>query len=494
MPAFNRLNVDQDQRSARTSMLPPRIKSVVIYAVLLILIVSGFFIRIDNYRKSKTRTIDELVYYHLGAQLKDHFPAYHARNFARLLLEIRPNFAPLPQYFTQPLFKHPPLFAAFVSLALRIFGEHYYSAAYVSVFFGVMMILLTYWVGEFVFDECVGLSAAFFVWLDPVNIIASQKIWMDTTLSFFMLLAVYCFLRGIRDQNLFAYAGFGLAAGCALLTKYAGILTLLSAGFYLAFLNRKSVRPREALLCFGLPFLLFTPWLIWNGSVYGTGVLAQMFNVHSLSKMTLRSVSIVSFLSGSLVIIALGWFLKAKFFTWKIPVASILAQRQKEIKLAALGFFLLFFGMKFFPVLGVAYQPETYWQPGRFAGEPAYFYLKRLPEFSLLYLVSFCALFFSFEGEQKQGAVILKFFSAVILIFFTIWQNYQLRYILAATPLLLILAAALWLKIVNNVCREPHLTRKRLGVIMISLVSAYVIFKTYYVNMAVSFPNDMCYF
>ncbi|MFA5261099.1 MAG: glycosyltransferase family 39 protein [Candidatus Omnitrophota bacterium] len=475
-------------------MMSARTKSFVIYAVLLILVISGFYIRINNYRKSATRTIDELVFYHLGAQLKNHFPSYHTRDFARLLLEIRPHFAPLPKYFTQPLFKHPPLFPAFISLSLRILGEHYYSAAFVAAFFGVLMILLTYWIGELVFDECVGLAAAFLVWLDPINIISSQKIWMDTTVGFFMLLAVFFFLRGMKYQDSFSYAGFGLASGCALLTKYTGILTLLSAGLYFALFNKKFFRQRCALSCFGLPLLLLAPWMIWNACVYGRMLFNQILDIHNLSTMTVRSVSVGTFLLGIICLGTIGLFVERKPFSWVFSLAAKWAQRHGPIKRVVLGLFLIVFGVKFFSVLGPNYRPATYWEPGHFAEESRLFYIKRLPEFSLFYLVSFLALFSGFRDGHKHGPLILKLFSGMILVFFSLWKNYQTRYILAATPLLLILGAALWLKIIKDVCQYPGLKQKWVGVITTSLVSVYILFKIFYVNMVVSFPNDMCYF
>ena len=475
-------------------MMSARTKPLFIYAVLLLLIISGFFIRIDNYRKSNTRTIDELVFYHLGAQLKNHFPDYHTRNFARLLLEIRPHFAPLPKYFTQPLFKHPPLFSVFISLALRIFGEHYYSAAFVAAFFGVLLVLLTYWIGTFVFDECVGLAAAFLVWLDPINIMTSQKIWMDTTVTFFMLLAVLFFLRGNKYQDPRSYIGFGLAAGCALLTKYTGILTLLSAGLYFALFNKKIFRQRSAFYSFGLPFMLLAPWIFWNYSVFGSAFFNQILDVHNLSTMTSRSVSIGFFLVGILFLVTVGLLAENKRFSSRIPFVSIWVQKQREIKQAAMGLCLLVWGVNFFPVLGMSYQPETYWEPGRFSGESLFFYIKRLPEFSLFYILAFFALFSSFEEEHKQGAGVLKLFSGTILIFFSLWKNYQTRYILASTPLLLILGAALWLKIIRGVWSVPHLNRRWINITALCLLSGYVLFKIFYVNMTVSFPNDMCYF
>jgi len=46
-------------------------KFIVIYCVIGFLLVTGFYLRMRNYRKSTSRTIDELAYYHLGAKLKN---------------------------------------------------------------------------------------------------------------------------------------------------------------------------------------------------------------------------------------------------------------------------------------------------------------------------------------------------------------------------------------------------------------------------------------
>jgi len=474
--------------------MPARVNSWVIYAVLLILVVSGFFIRTNNYRRSTTRTIDELVFYHLGAQLKNHFPAYHTRNFARLLLEIRPHFAPLPKYFTQPLFKHPPFFSACVSLSLRLFGEHYSSAAFVSAFFGVLMIVLTYWIGAFVFDETVGLAAAFLVWLDPVNIITSQKIWMDTTASFFMLLAVFFFLRGIKYQDTLDYAGFGLAAGCALLTKYTGILTLLSAGLYCALFQRKLLRQKAVLLCFAFPLGLLSPWLIWNYGVYGRAFFSQILDLHNLSTITVRSVSVSGFFVGILFLMIAGLMLKGNNIQEKFRGVSPWLQNYKGRKSVVLGLGLIVGGGILFPVFALNYRPATYWDPGHFSGESSFFYLKRLPEFSLFYCVSFLAFFFRLNTRYRKGPLIIKLFSGVILVFFSLWKNYQTRYVLAATPLLLILGAALWVQVIQGALASPHVRLKHMGGLAALLLSAYCLFKIFYVNMTVSFPNDMCYF
>lgn len=473
-------------------MMFARIKPFVVYAVLFFLAFSGFYIRINNYRKSTTRTIDELVFYHLGAQLKNHFPEYHARGFSSLLLEIHPEFAPLPEYLTQPLFKHPPLFSGLISLALRLFGEHYYSAMYVSAFFGVMMIFLVYWIGTLSFDETTGLAAAFLVWLDPVNIISGQKIWMDTTASFFILLAVFFLIRGVKYGAILDYAGFGFASGCAFLTKYTGLLTLLGAGLYFVFFQRKILRRRVALLCFGVPALMAVPWLIWNYQIYGHAFFPRILALHNLATITTRSILTGFFVLGGLLVLFYGGRMKFE----KIPQIRFGARLEgyQTIQWGLLGLLAALFLSRYIDIVSPLHLPETYWQAGRFGGEPWFFYFKRLPEFSLFYLVSYAAFFFDFGQKRRHGAIILKIFSGIILIFFSLWENYQVRYILAATPLLLTLSAALWIHRLQQLMNLRDETKRTQRLILAGLVSGYILIKTFYVNFMVSFPNDMCYF
>ena len=52
-----------------------------------------------------------------------------------------------------------------------------------------------------------------FLWLDPVNIICSQKVWPDTTMSFFTLLSVIFFVLALKRQNGLFFILCGLSVG-----------------------------------------------------------------------------------------------------------------------------------------------------------------------------------------------------------------------------------------------------------------------------------------
>ncbi len=443
-----------------------------------------------NYRKSTSRTIDELVFYHLGAQLKNHFPDYHTIKFSQVLLELRPHFAPLPKYFSQPLFKHPPFFAALVSLSLRIFGEHYYSAAYVSCLFGVLLILLTYWIGALVFDECVGLAAAFLVWMDPVNIISSQKIWMDTTVTFFMTLAVLLFLLGLKDSRGSWFLAFGGSCGLAMLTKYTGVLTVFSAVLFCALYEQRLFKRKSFLLGLILPLGMLLPWVYWNYICYGTRLWVETLGVHGLFKMA----GTHSLVWGFLALAALSFFCALKknvreFFQQRIDWLCT-----KSWQNVIFGIFFLFLLWKLFPALSPAFLPETKWNPGAFSYNGLFFYFIKLSQFSLFYVLGLCTFVAPFEKMRSKNVRLLQCVLLTIMLFFSLWKSYQSRYVLAATPVLLILGAAFWIELIRKVSLIENLGMRRVSLVIVSFMTAYMLLKTYYINLVVSFPNAMVYF
>jgi len=173
-------------------------KKAGIFLMLGLLTISAFFIRLENYKNTTKRSIDEMVYFHMARQMLVDPLDYNTISYGE---DLAARGRSLPQYFFQPLFKHPPLFTYFLVFCLKIFGNSIISAGYVSLFFGSLMIPLAFFIGSQIFGKKVGLLSAFFVWLDPVVIITSQKIWLDTTLAFFIGLSILLYLIGFKKGH-----------------------------------------------------------------------------------------------------------------------------------------------------------------------------------------------------------------------------------------------------------------------------------------------------
>jgi len=145
-----------------------------IFLMLGLLTVSAFFMRLENFKRSDLRSIDEIVYYRMAKQVLDEgLSGYHTIPYGEYLAATGRS---LPDYFSKPLFKHPPLFTFMAVKSMELFGKSLVSAGYVSLIFGVLLIPLTYFLGALLFDRKVGIGSALFMWIEPVSIMTSQKV------------------------------------------------------------------------------------------------------------------------------------------------------------------------------------------------------------------------------------------------------------------------------------------------------------------------------
>jgi len=461
----------------------------------MLMFCSAFYLRVQSYWGSSTRTIDELIYYHLGANLlQQGLPGYHIQKFSELLLNIHPEFAPLPEYMTAPLFKHPPVFPALVALALKLFGESYISALYVSAFFGAMMIVLVYLIGKIFYDETTGVLAAFLTWLDPISIMSSQKIWLDPVLAFFMVAAVCLFAVGLKRSQNKLYILSGIFVGLAVLTKYPGILVFFSIATYAAFFRPELFRNRKFVVSLFIPWLMLVPWGWWCLQVYGVGFVTQQGAAHNFLPRYGRTMSIVvllTLISGASLCAAL----RSAKPSW-IPSFSGLRKYGTIIQIVLGGLMSVVIGRDILLNLNLTHLPYAGWYSAVFQQEAtALFYFKRLTQYSLLYVLAFSSFIFRFEkGPQISFSVLAKITSLFMIAFFMLWGSFQSRYILAALPLFIILGTDTWLKGWLHFNRHPQRAVNIGGRFAFALLGIVILLKCLYINWVLSFPNDMCYF
>ena len=460
---------------------------LITFIILIVLTISAFFIRLDNFKKSRGRTIDEIVYYCLGRQLKYDFPEYHSKEYAYLLMR---QGRELPAYFTAPLFKHPPVVPFLISFSLRFFGDNLTAAGYIPLLFGVLMIPLTYWLGSLLFNYKVGLLSAFFVSIDPVSIICSQKVWMDSPLSFFVLLTIVLFIWGIKSKNnnLFILSGF--VCGLAAATKYPGILAMVSIPLYAYIYRRNLFKDRKFCLGIIMPFIVLVPWFYWNYLIYGSDFFIIHKNIHGHNHLHGKV---------GIILIALGIIYLLHKRIEIIPLKNIFAkikQNNYVKKRIPVWCGCLFFASVFMQIahgLQFTYLPLNTWYPGVFGYEPSTFYFGRLIEFSLIYVFAFLSFFLP-GGKKNEEKALLRISSLVILSFFIAWRNFQCRYILASIPFLIILAVELIVRLYEKTSLVKKFLPRNLSRFGLIMSLYYIFAKTCYINQVLSYPNDLCYF
>jgi 4-amino-4-deoxy-L-arabinose transferase-like glycosyltransferase len=82
-----------------------------------------------------------------------------------------------------------------LALVFSIFGVSMHSAAIPPLFFSLGNIVLTYLIGKLIFNKNVGLLAAFFLSIIPLDVVYSTQLIPSHPVTFFMLSSIYLFLR-----------------------------------------------------------------------------------------------------------------------------------------------------------------------------------------------------------------------------------------------------------------------------------------------------------
>jgi len=459
--------------------------------VLILLMNSAFTIRTENHLASTSWTVDEGVYHQLGLETKINPFYYNTITFADDHQKAHPQAPRLPDYFYQPLFKHPPVFPWFMALSFQIFGETPKAAIVPSALFGSLLILIGYLFGRLFFNEGIGLFTAFALWLDPNNIICSQKIWMETTLSFFTLLTLYFFAYGLKHRRDFFFILSGVASGLAALTKYPGLLGTGIIVAYAFFFEPRLFKNKKFVRGIILPVVLLLPWVMWNFYVFGFNL--WLIELHLTPQRILAAAAIITGFWG------IGFFLRRKTPRQASPDHNPDQQEESTPADRIRHYLLLFYGLLFFLALSpqlhdlffLDHIPFVTWYGGRF--QHPLFYFGRMIEFSGLYIFAFIP-FFLRQDKIPADEIFLRLAVVIFFAFYILWGNFQSRYVLVLPPLLLVLAIKYVADLYERISRSAHDGLRWLGWTALSCLLLFFFLKTSYINFLVSYPNDMCYF
>jgi len=372
------------------------------------------------------------------------------------------------------------------------FGDKLESAYYVSLLFGVLMIPLTYLLANLIYNQRVALFSALLVWLDPVQIMCSQKVWMETTLSFFIIFAIYLFIFGLQKHNENYFILSGIVSGLATLTKYPGFLAIGTIIMYSVLYERQLFRSRKFIIGLLMPMVFMFPWVVWNYKTYGINFLQIQHRLHDdsiffhdLVATTMLAVSIILIY---MVVLRASRVFRTKLTTWKPPRLILM-----WIRVGLLAIFIMIFWENIRRSLQIDFIPFTTWKSGVLAKEPMTFYIGRLLEYSFIYCFSFLSLFVYRERIKTESKIIVLG-ALVILAFYVTWGNYQSRYILAAIPFLLILGVEFLIWIFDWISQNEYIVARLFVKSLMMLAIVFILYKAHYVNTLLSFTNNYCYF
>ncbi|MFX1519288.1 MAG: ArnT family glycosyltransferase [Promethearchaeota archaeon] len=155
---------------------------------------------------------------------------------------------------------HPPLYAYLLFGVHYLFGSSIFAYRMLSVVLGTLTIIVVFYFGKLLYDETIGVFAAFILSILPPHVIMSRLIMMDIILTFFSILALYGWIAGeMKDSRILMIFG-SLSGVCAILTKEPGILIPII--FILWCLLQRKFSLYNALAV--LPaYFVYAIWKIW---------------------------------------------------------------------------------------------------------------------------------------------------------------------------------------------------------------------------------------
>ncbi|MCX6348132.1 MAG: glycosyltransferase family 39 protein [Candidatus Aureabacteria bacterium] len=469
-------------------------QSALVPLLAAILAITVFAVRWHVINQPHQFTFDESLYQELGYQLFSDPSHYSAGGVYEDLLAAGRN---PPLYLRQPLFKHPPFFSYCIASCIVLLGAGLKAAYLPTVLSGALTIWVVFLLGRSIYNWQTGLAAAAMLSIDPIHWACSEKIWAETTQGFLCTLALYLFCRGLSRNHLLIWGG--AIIGLALLTKYTSALTVLILVAFALIFRRDLLRNKYFWMQWLVAAAVFSPWAIWYFNVYGGGggaisiglewkMIGRFF--HNMLRNYQWAIPVL------LIILGLGWFAhdrgrqnKGRVADHRYPPGAFYVPAAFIVLVTVLSLLCPSYMAR---IISPGYIPLIGWERNLFGGEPVWFYFARLPQFSPFYLFAFLGLV-KILSRRKEEAL-LALYCLVILIFHSLWGNYQSRYILMAVPVLLIIASSLlgeWWTQIRRL--SPPRIRRCISAVYV-LVVLYFIAKTLAVALKISLPNNAAYF
>src|SRR3989344_5159426 len=184
---------------------------------------------------------------------------YASKSFTALVETLKKDVHPIGYYLPQ-------------HLLIDHFGTGEISLRILSVFFGVLSILLTYLLARKLFSWKEGLLAAFFMSISYTSILYSQEAKMYSMFAAFFLLSLFSFIKFLEKPSYFNILFFSLSIILLLYTHIIGLalfFRFIMIYLFMFAINArtgftKSFQFRSSSLSFFIPmivFLFYLPWL-----------------------------------------------------------------------------------------------------------------------------------------------------------------------------------------------------------------------------------------
>ena len=457
---------------------------VMIWTFFCLCLAYGLFGRWESTRRvreakpgeSVNLSHDEMVLLTLGKNLQSRWSHYHVQEWYE---EERKAGRELPAYLGRPLFKHPPLMAMMLAWAGEPGLQGTRNAFLLMFGFGVLVCVVVYGLARSLLSPMWSLVPAAVAWVDPVLWGGSVKVWLALPLTMYCAAGLGFAWRG-RSRPV-AFLGMGFCFGLAFLTKYPA-MAVWAATAILLWKDKSFQKGPLFAWGFALPWLMLAPWLIWNLCASGWSALDFEESRHAFRTLGSHIGAVITLaLAGGL----LFWMRRGL----SNAPAGEENKPQSGRRLFSALFLLVLIGLYFFHSwFSGRLEPRSGLGVNYFSGERAWFYLDRLLSLNPLLWPGLVALFWI---RLPAAADFLRWAALVFGLVFSVWGNYQSRYIMPAVPLVCVLSAWSLYQISVYLSKPGAMWLER---VWLCSWMVFAVVRLNWIHQKLTLPNQFTYF
>jgi len=285
-------------------------------------------------------------------------------------ISFSPDKLNLP--FEDSYVTHPLLNIYATKFSMSMFGETKFGIRFIHLIFGVLTLLVIYFLMREISKNAALLGMAIFAF-NQFHIHASIRAENVSMLFFLLSLSLLVFWKVVKDNNYRMMLFVGPLCGLAFLTKGTSIFLVFVFLLYLLINSKQRFwfRTKELYISILLFLIVISPWLFWV-SAYGSSQLIFQPEMYSLADIALRRTAVnfylikpISWLQGIDHRLAVSWeYTVMDGISGVILLLGVLwsirYRKQDYHKLLLLFFFVIMGVLSFFTLPGAHYG-EYWW-------------------------------------------------------------------------------------------------------------------------------------
>lgn len=180
----------------------------------------------------------------------------------------------------EDFYQFPPLFFWLQAICFKIFGISDTTAKFVSAFFGVLVIILTFYLGKAITNDCyIGFLSSLTLILHPYFFRHARKCELETGLIFFVTLGILFFIIAEKNKKEWFLLFSGVATGLGFLYKGPPAYCVLSIIFIYYIITKQYKKITSIQYILAVLISLLTPmlWIIPQLLYKGNAVIEKFF-------------------------------------------------------------------------------------------------------------------------------------------------------------------------------------------------------------------------